>query len=382
MATHSADKTVLCWINLGPYHIARASALAAQTNLTVIEYAASQKLYGWSIDRSTLPFEIVTLSEGAWEEQSIPRLARLCWKSLDRIRPNRLIIPGWSNPLALLTAIWGCLRGVPRVVLTESTAVDRPRSGWKESLKGLLINGLYNGASFGGKPQLRYLEQLKFPEANTAPFYNVVDNQFFASSTAQLRRDRRATEFRLPGRYFLYVGRLAPEKNLAALIRGFARYRADGGTFDLVLAGDGPLQADLTSMPQNLDISGHCHFVGSKGVNELPPYYAFAIALVLPSVSEPWGLVVNEAMAAGLPILVSTRCGCAEDLVVEGQNGYLFSPDREEEIADRMARIESHSETKLAAMGQFSRERISQYSPENWAIHLVKLMTSFDPSPR
>ena len=87
---------------------------------------------------------------------------------------------------------------------------------------------------------------------------------------------------------------------------------------------------------------------------------------------EQWGLVVNEAMAAGLPALVSNRCGCAPDLVEEGRNGFTFDPYDAEELARLMLRVSSMSEDGRAAMGQASREIISRWTPETFATNLMK----------
>ncbi len=379
MSSSLSGKTVLCWINLGPYHIARAKALAAQTDLTVIEFASAQNLYGWAIDRSSLPFDIVTLSNGAWEDQSVRKLLRACWRNLEKIRPTCVVIPGYANPVALLIALWGCFRRVPRILMTDSTAVDHRRYEWKEKIKSLLVNSLYNGANVAGKPQIRYLEQLRFPIAKTAPFYDVVDNDFFASSTQALRATQQPADFSLPSKYFLYVGRLAPEKNVAILLKAFAQYRENGGIFDLVLTGDGPLRESLPAQARELGIDAHIHFAGRKTVNELPPYYAFAKAFVLPSTSEPWGLVVNEAMAASLPVFISNRCGCSEDLVSEGENGYLFDPENADEIAACMFKIQSLTPVQLAQMRQASLSKVQIFSPENWASHLIRLIQSLKP---
>lgn len=376
MSNCLSGKTVLCWINLGPYHIARAKALAAQTDLTVIEFASAQNLYGWAIDRSALPFDIVTLSSGAWEEQSIPKLVQACWRSLEKIRPTCVVIPGYANPVALIIALWGCFRRVPRILMTESAAADRPRYAWKEKIKSFVINSLYNGANFGGKPQIRYLEQLRFPIDKTTPFYDVVDNDYFASATTALRSTQQRADFSLPSQYFLYVGRLAPEKNIPVLLEAFARYRQAGGTFHLVLAGDGPLRESLPALARQFGIDSHTHFVGRKTVEELPPYYAFATSFVLPSLSEPWGLVVNEAMASGLPVFISKRCGCAEDLVSQGENGYLFDPDSHDQISACMWQIQNLSPAQLSQMSQASLRRVQAFSPENWATHLVGLIKS------
>ena len=130
------------------------------------------------------------------------------------------------------------------------------------------------------------------------PFYDVVDNDGLAQASAELRRTPGA-EHNLPARYFLYVGRLAPEKNLGTLLEAYFAYRAAGGSWSLVLVGDGPERAQLLEQAAAFPYVCDVHFCGHRGSVELPPYYAFAGCFVLPSTREPWGLVVNEAMACG-----------------------------------------------------------------------------------
>jgi glycosyltransferase involved in cell wall biosynthesis len=106
----------------------------------------------------------------------------------------------------------------------------------------------------------------------------------------------------------------------------------------------------------------------------LIPYYAFAGCFVLPSTREPWGLVVNEAMAAGLPVIVSNRCGCAEDLVHTGQNGYLFDAGADGALESRMNAITNLPASDLARMGLRSQEIISNYSPDRWALEVANCL--------
>ncbi|HTA76994.1 MAG TPA: glycosyltransferase, partial [bacterium] len=99
--------------------------------------------------------------------------------------------------------------------------------------------------------------------------------------------------------------------------------------------------------------------------NQLPTYYGLAKVFILPSTTEQWGLVVNEAMAAGLPVLVSEKCGCAPDLVKNGVNGFQFDPYDQEKLSDLMIRI-SGQKAKLNAMGKQSQRIVSEWSPENF----------------
>ena len=114
-------------------------------------------------------------------------------------------------------------------------------------------------------------------------------------------------------------------------------------------------------------------FVGHKSIEDLPLFYADAGCFVLPSTREPWGLVVNEAMASGLPVIVSSRCGCADDLVDDGSNGFIVDPTNEAEMAVAFSRISSLDPFDRNRMGARSREIIADYSPQRWAGEVLRL---------
>ena len=238
---------------------------------------------------------------------------------------------------------------------------------------------MFDYASAGGKEHRRYLVKLGFRRERIGRFYDTVDNDFFARETAAIRRNGSPGGHGLPSRYFLYVGRLAVEKNLARLVQAFAAYRQRGGEWSLVLAGDGPLRGELETLTAELGLSRSVCFTGMRRTNELPAYYAFASCFILPSTREPWGLVVNEAMASGLPVLVSSQCACAADLVEQGVNGSVFNPFDESGLAGRMIEIDGMSEEQRGEMGQRSRERIGRYSPENWAAEVASVASSAIP---
>jgi glycosyltransferase involved in cell wall biosynthesis len=106
---------------------------------------------------------------------------------------------------------------------------------------------------------------------------------------------------------------------------------------------------------------------GFKQYPDLPAYYGLASAFIHASTTEQWGLVVNEAMASGLPVLVSNRCGCAQDLVREGVNGFTFDPYNVEEMANVMLRLTETPKHRLTEMGDASRQLISAWGPERFA---------------
>ena len=108
-------------------------------------------------------------------------------------------------------------------------------------------------------------------------------------------------------------------------------------------------------------------FEGFRQYGELPGYYAGAGAFIHPAHEEPWGLVVNEAMASGLPVLVSRRCGCAGDLVAEGENGFLLDPRDVGEMAGKLRQVAEMGREERERMGKKSREILARYGPEQFA---------------
>jgi len=111
---------------------------------------------------------------------------------------------------------------------------------------------------------------------------------------------------------------------------------------------------------------------GFKQYPDLPAYYGLANAFIHASTKEPWGLVVNEAMASGLPVLVSNRCGCAADLVQEGVNGFTFDPYNVEQLAQFMFQISAFQPFRLSAFGDASRKIISNWGPDRFAAGLKR----------
>ena len=110
-------------------------------------------------------------------------------------------------------------------------------------------------------------------------------------------------------------------------------------------------------------------------------YYALADAYVQPSTVEQWGLAVNEAMAAGLPVLVSEYCGCARDLVQVGQNGFVFDPYQESQLTRFMLEVSSSS-CDRTAMGRSSQAIISRWTPDTFAQNLVRAADTACSKPR
>jgi len=191
------------------------------------------------------------------------------------------------------------------------------------------------------------------------------------------------TRLALPIDFFLVSNRFIEKKNLPSLLDAYARYRNQAGpaAWKLVLLGDGPLKLKLQDIVNQYDLTQWVLMPGFKQYDDLPAYYGLAGAFIHASTTEQWGLVVNEAMAAGLPVLVSNRCGCAPDLVEEGRNGYTFDPQDVDALAGLMLKVAA-DDCDRAAMGQASREIISHWTPQTFAENLSKAVEAAMNAPR
>lgn len=376
----ATSRVAVIWVDWYFYHVARFRALVERSvavdqvvGIELVGGAGVHAGYNFRDDRrGTLPIQ--TLFPGAaWSEVTGLSLALNLWRCLAKLRPSLILIPGYYTVPAIAAAVWGRLHHRRTVLMTETTGHDHPRSWWKERLKGILIRLLFDWAIAGGNAHRRYLIQLGFCSDRIASFYDIVDNEYFSQRTTALRKHSSAQEFGLPERYFLYVGRFAEEKNVAALISAYVDYRCAGGSWSLVLVGDGPLLETLQATAAAANHRADIHFEGLAKSADLPQYYAFAGCFVLPSSREPWGLVVNEAMASSLPVIVSNRCGCAEDLVSQSENGFVFDPTKPNQLLECLQIISESGPQKLTAMGERSCEIISSFTPRAWADEVVRI---------
>jgi len=358
--------------NYGPYLWARVNAVGKILPVLAVELYGRSAEYAWQRDRAATDVEIATLIADTdrfhTEAKALERRLR---EVLDGRAIDAVAIPGWSFPGALVALRWCIDQRIPAIVMSESTAWDEPRIRIKEWIKRRIVR-LFSAGLVGGAPHQDYLAQLGLPDERIFLGYDVVDNRFFAdqAKVAVRRPD-------LPQKYFLASARFVGKKNLSALLRAFALYRqasehrhAAGECWELVLLGDGEIRPELLRLRAALGLDTVVHLPGFKQYAELPAYYAHANAFIHASTTEQWGLVVNEAMASGLPVLVSRRCGCARDLVSEGVNGFTFDPCDSAQIVQLMLKV-SATGFPLAKFGVASQRIISDWGPDRFAAGMV-----------
>jgi glycosyltransferase involved in cell wall biosynthesis len=380
----SALRVAIHFRVLSPYSLARVNAAAERFCVIGIEGARRSALYPWEPRDSPERFERRTLFyDRPIEMQSPAEIVSATETVLDETDPDIVCITGWSHCEALTMLRWARRKRRPAILLSESTANDAPRSFWREALKRRIVS-LCDAAVVGGEPQRAYAEALGMSSDRIFLGYDAVDNDFFAKGAAAARREKAAVRarFGLPERFFVASSRFIAKKNLPRLLEAFAVYRGrtDAAPWDLVLLGDGELRGALEARASALGISEAVHFMGFKQYDDLPAFYGLAGAFVHLSTVEQWGLVVNEAMAVGLPVVVSQSCGCAIDLVRHGVNGWQVDPNDTHSIAEALCRMAA-PETDRCAMAEAGRQIIARYGPDRFGDGIAAAITAAQGKP-
>jgi glycosyltransferase involved in cell wall biosynthesis len=286
----------------------------------------------------------------------------------DEIRRGQwdaVIVNGWVVK-SCLQALVACRRsGIPCIVRGESNDL-RPRPLHKRLLHRLLLKQ-YAAFLYIGEANRRFYLKNGVPPSRLFFGPYCVDNGFFAGRAAAVDRAALRQGWGIPADAvcFLFSGKLESKKRPMDLLEAMGRLAvAPGAGKDrcLLVVGDGELRSECETAAKRLNISAR--FVGFLNQSRMPDAYAAADCLVLPSDNgETWGLVVNEAMACGLPAIVSDQVGCGEDLIRDGETGYVFRCGDAGDLADKLRRM-------CGAIGgghSFAaavRERVAHYSTE------------------
>ncbi len=406
----------ILWAQYGPYHIARVAALKQHgeaANVHALELASQTADYAWT---RSLPFELVTAFPGEVVERlSFWRVFFRARRLFSELNLDVCILPSYWPKQSLATFLAAKSLGIRTVMMNESHACTARATGAAAQVKRLLVKA-FDAALVGGQPQKRYFASLGLPAEKIFTGYDAVDNQYFAEKASAVRSDaaRWRTKYDLPDRFFLSLGRFVAKKNLPTLIKAYRQLltQQTGCPVHLVMVGSGEEAAGLRALCAELQLPVYdkseaggkisivqapttapgVHFYGFRQIDENPLFYALAEAFILPSSWEEWGLVVNEAMACSLPVVVSETVGCAEDLLVPGsppgladlrldpplkmvsglrQNGFVFHPDSPAALTAALNDLSLHPELR-EAMGQASRQIVETFSCEAFAENALR----------
>jgi glycosyltransferase involved in cell wall biosynthesis len=343
--------------NLGPYHYARFHELKKYLpNFIYVKLAIKEHYRPWMDQCKTIDKnKIIELKKG----QSL-------FKLILKEKPDFAICIGYHTYKIVKAGLCCLLLKIPCIIQFDSTLESSKQKIWKELLKSLIIRTLFKYGFVAGNKSAEYLMRLGVKEKFMWYGVDVVDNAHFYCPRSTINNQDK-----ISSKTFITVARLSSEKNIDTLIEAYKIYRRNGGTWELIIVGTGPDEKILRgTVPK--EISQYICWYGWASYEELPTLYNIAKCFILTSTSEPWGLVVNEAMAARLPIIISKKCGCIPELLIEGKNGYSFDPKNPVELSMIMSKISS-SKVDIQRMGTISKMIINKYNPEKWARTIVDI---------
>lgn len=367
MAREIQRPRVVYWNNIpSPYMVERFNAVADRGNLDFEAWFNDRREpdRSWDVDESQWRFRyryLPAVGGGRWRFNLTPML-------LSREAPD-LLVSLYAEPSFILGWWMARARGARTAFWCEVTFDSWvPRARWKERLKRHLFRRI-DGVITVGADGRAFASRYGVPNDRIFFAPHVIDVEHFSRGRAAALpdRERLREELGLRGVTFIFVGRLWWGKGLKELIDAFAQLqRRAEGEVSLLLVGDG---ADERAIAGRAQAEGLHNVVlaGFKQKAELPRYYAAADVFVFPTLGDPYGLVVDEAMACSLPIVSTSSAGEIGDRIEDGVNGFIVPPANSAALLDRMERLAGDGELRQR-MGEVSADRIAGHTPERWAI--------------
>lgn len=289
--------------------------------------------------------------------------------------PKLIYLNGYYDSSYWAVIIYAKIKNIKIIIDSESTETSRERIWWKEKLKKIIIPRMDGYLCLGTKAT-EYILKLGVKKEKILSTRNIGvanDKVAILYKKAILNKKSIKKQYNLPPFNFIYAGRFSPIKNLSLLVEAFedAIQNFDNQHhWGLILSGDGSEKETLKSLISSKNIK-RITFLSSCEWHEVPARYALADVAILPSLFEPFGFLVNEALVYGMPIIVSNRCGSAFDLVQEGENGYTFNPTQKEELVEKMGKMMNNiSEHKI--MGEKGKKLVAHFHPDLICDDIIK----------
>ncbi len=350
------------------HSVSRTKGIAA--SFIQIAETEDMRLALGGVDMSYHEYPFRLLFRGAYTHAPLFRRITALAKDLYRNPCDLVVMPGYNRSEYWAMLLMCILLRRKRVVFCDSTQLDRDDRTWlKETAKRLFFSWC-NGVFCYGIRSKEYLMGYGVPASKIVYRCQAaaLPKNYDASTVARAYRENWHADGKASR--FLYVGRLSEEKGLYDLLSAFKMLLESEPDARLDLIGAGPLTEQLTARVVQMRLEHRVSFLGVKPMEEISAQLMSSTALVLPSHSEPWGLVINESLSYGCPVVVSSACGCVPDLVVEGVTGYSF------DVGDVNALLSA-----LHAVGKMSAERpkvarqclelIAHFTPERAAAQIL-----------
>ena len=307
-------------------------------------------------------------------------------KLMDEYSPDAILVYGWKfkSHLSVLKYYHGKL---PILFRGDSTLLDESKNfSIKKSFRFSLLKWVYDHIDFALSPGTSsdaYFTECGLTSNQIIRAPHAVDNETFSAGNEEKQHQAIAWRSQLGiadnHKVFLFAGKLEPKKNPALLINAFIELSKLRKDIHLIIVGNGILEEELKkqasaflNLPKPSSTS-LITFLPFQNQSAMPVAYRLGDVFVMPSAgpNETWGLSINEAMASAKPVLVSNRCGGAVDLVIEGENGYVFQSGNERDLVEKMNLMLNQD---LDKMGEASKEKIHNFTYTHFLNVLMKVL--------
>jgi glycosyltransferase involved in cell wall biosynthesis len=365
------EKTNVLIVHNHPIHYKSMlfEALGKLRNDTHVLYVSSSSVIrNKKADLTRERYSLSLASDTAFESFAANVAIFRVINTIRKQRPKILVSCGYHHLAFWASAVTAKLLGIKVVLWYESNEFDHERVIWKESIKRIFMK-MCDFAQVYGTSNKEYLVRLGLREDQVSIKMAVVDVPRF--KTIQAKIGTR------PQRTLIYVGRLSGEKNLRKLVEAINIVNSENrqNAVFLRVVGYGPQEEELKALVARRNMQRQVEFCGPKSQEELKAVFAEGDALILPSIREPWGLTILEAMCAGLPVIASDRCGCTKD-VIRPANGWQFEAKSLDSLCDALRNLQQADAAELTAMGAAGRTIAVEYDADNSARRTSHLLTN------
>ena len=359
MSDKSPHNSKIVWLtNLpAPYRIPIWNSLGAIIDLNVLFSLKEDNYRGWRRPDSK-DFSFEYLSKPSFRLGSLELVFGVRGLKSKIESANIFIASGWESPLNIRGLLLCKRMRMPSILFYESTLASRRFNGF---FVGKLRSWVFSLADYvvtAGSASTEAVIEIGVSPEKIVTLFNPVDVQWFADFANRNRVQASR------GHRFLYVGQLIERKNVSALIDAFSAIRQDDDV--LTIVGDGPLSSSLKAHAKSLGVEEVIRFAGHCDQEQVALEYSRHDTFILPSISEVWGLVVNEALASGLHVVVSDKAGVAD--FAKPMAGVFITEPTTNQIAKAL------EQSRTQWVRPISDPEILSYTPERFAGAIFNLI--------
>ncbi len=294
------------------------------------------------LDKSEMKFKFVFLKSSTYQlgnEERIVFSYKGLQSLLSDLKPDVIVTPGFS-PATMKALLWKLFRPTKHIIWSGSLSTESSGTSLIRKIQRKVLMRITDAVIAYGSLAKKYLIGLGARESSAFVAINTVDTSFFENETSKLRMKQNNETTK----HLTYVGYLSPRKNVTLVLEAIRKLAEKRNDFVLDLIGDGEEKSVLEQKVKEWDLESKVVFHGFLQKNELPQFFAKSSAFLFQTDFDIWGLVLNEAMAAGVPCLASVNAGATFDLIEDGQTGFVCNYNDIDSVVAKIDHLLDHPE--------------------------------------